>query len=126
MDANELRALQAPLKKQYREHPETARTAARAERPRTYDTGEAAFALRDAGWAGANDSFQSDMDVTDHQNALVEYENEVRLSFHANSQVEPRQGGPCFGLHVVDERADGLDREHAADRDARVADEVRP
>ena len=62
-------------------------TAARADRPRTYDTGEAAFALRDAGWAGANDSFQSDMDVTDHQNALVEYENEVRLSFHANSQV---------------------------------------
>jgi predicted dehydrogenase len=62
-------------------------TAARADRPRTYDSGEAAFALRDAGWAGANDSFQSDMDVTDHQNALVEYENEVRLSFHANSQV---------------------------------------
>jgi uncharacterized OsmC-like protein len=31
MDANELRALQAPLKKQYREQWETARTAARAE-----------------------------------------------------------------------------------------------
>src|SRR5438105_10500388 len=31
MDANELRALQAPLKKQYREQPETARTLARAE-----------------------------------------------------------------------------------------------
>ena len=31
MDANELRALQAPLKKQYREQPETARTPARAE-----------------------------------------------------------------------------------------------
>ena len=30
MDANELRSLQAPLKKQYREHPETARTPARA------------------------------------------------------------------------------------------------
>jgi hypothetical protein len=31
MDANELRALQAPLKKQYREQPETARTLARGE-----------------------------------------------------------------------------------------------
>jgi uncharacterized OsmC-like protein len=31
MDANELRALQAPLKKQYREQPETAHTPARAE-----------------------------------------------------------------------------------------------
>ena len=31
MDANELRALQAPLKKQYREQPETARTPTRAE-----------------------------------------------------------------------------------------------
>lgn len=62
-------------------------TATRANVPRTYDNGEAAYALRDAGWAGANDSFQSDMDVTDHQNALVEYENQVRLSFHANSHV---------------------------------------
>ena len=31
MDANELRTLQAPLKKQYREQPEAGRTAARAE-----------------------------------------------------------------------------------------------
>jgi uncharacterized OsmC-like protein len=31
MDVTELRALQAPLKKQYREQPETARTPARAE-----------------------------------------------------------------------------------------------
>ena len=31
MDANELRALQAPLKKRYREQPGTARTLARAE-----------------------------------------------------------------------------------------------
>ena len=58
-----------------------------ATAPRTYDNGEAAYALRDAGWAGANDSFQSDMDVTDHQVAMVEYENEIRLSFHANSHV---------------------------------------
>ncbi len=62
-------------------------TPDRKDLPRTYDNGEAAYALRDAGWAGANDSFQSDMDVTDHQMALVEYENQVRLSFHANSHV---------------------------------------
>ena len=31
MDANQLRALQAPLKKRYREQPETARIPARAE-----------------------------------------------------------------------------------------------
>ena len=62
-------------------------TADRAGRPRTYDNGEAAYALRDAGWMGANDSFQSDMDVTDHQTAMVEYANDVRLTFHANSHV---------------------------------------
>jgi len=63
----------------------TAERAATA--PRTWDSGEAAYALRDAGWAGANDAFQSDMDVTDHQTAMVEYEGQVRLSFHANSHV---------------------------------------
>lgn len=62
-------------------------TSERAERPRAYEDGSAAYALRDAGWGSANDAFQSDMDVTDHQVALVEYENQVRLSFHANSHV---------------------------------------
>jgi len=62
-------------------------TPERAGRPRAYDDGETAYVLREAGWAGANDAFQSDMDVTDHQNALIEYENAVRLSFHANSHV---------------------------------------
>jgi predicted dehydrogenase len=55
--------------------------------PTAYDDGEAAYALRDAGWQGANDAFHSDMDVTDHQVAIVEYGNGVRLSFHANSNV---------------------------------------
>ena len=62
-------------------------TAERADPPRTWDDGSAAYALRDAGWAGANDAFQSDMDVTDHQVAMVEYANDVRLSFHANSHT---------------------------------------
>ncbi|HET6971021.1 MAG TPA: Gfo/Idh/MocA family oxidoreductase [Phenylobacterium sp.] len=55
--------------------------------PRTYEDGSPAYALRDAGWGAANDAFQSDMDVTDHQVAIVEYESEVRLAFHANSHV---------------------------------------
>jgi len=62
-------------------------TSTRENPPRTYDDGAPAYALRDAGWSSANDAFQSDMDVTDHQNALIEYENGVRLSFHANSHV---------------------------------------
>lgn len=62
-------------------------TPERADRPRAWEDGSAAYALRDAGWAGANDAFQSDMDVTDHQVAIVEYANNVRLSFHANSHT---------------------------------------
>jgi predicted dehydrogenase len=61
--------------------PERGETA-----PRTWDDGEAAYAF-DPGWQGANDAFQSDMDVTDHQTAMIEYENQIRLSFHANSHV---------------------------------------
>ena len=48
MDANELRALQAPLKKQYREQPETARTLARAEA--VLDVDRVACRLRS--WSG--------------------------------------------------------------------------
>jgi uncharacterized OsmC-like protein len=48
MDANELRALQAPLKKQYRERPETARTAARAEAVLDLDR----VACRVRSWSG--------------------------------------------------------------------------
>lgn len=55
--------------------------------PSAYDDGSSSYALRDAGWSSANDAFHSDMDVTDHQTALVEYANDVQLSFHANSHV---------------------------------------
>jgi predicted dehydrogenase len=54
---------------------------------RTYDDGTAAYSLRDAGWAAANDAFRSDMDVTDHQTALVEYANGFQLAFHSNTHV---------------------------------------
>ncbi len=61
--------------------------ADRVHPPRTYSDGSPAYALRDAGWSGANDPFQSDMDVADHQLAIIEYANQVRLSFHANSHT---------------------------------------
>ena len=48
MDANELRALQAPLKKQYREQPETAQTPARAEAVLDLDR----VACRERSWGG--------------------------------------------------------------------------
>ena len=38
-----------------------------------------------AGWSAAVDASGADMDVTDHQVAIVDYENGVRLAFHSNS-----------------------------------------
>jgi predicted dehydrogenase len=61
--------------------------AGRKNVERTYSDGSPAYAMRHAGWAGANDAFHSDMDVTDHQTALVEYGNGMQLSFHSNSHV---------------------------------------
>ena len=63
-------------------------TADRAEAaPRAYEDGAPAYASRDAGWRGANDAFQSDMDLADHQTAIVEYASGLQLSFHSNSHV---------------------------------------
>ena len=59
----------------------------RKDPPRAYTTGEPAYVMRDAGWSASNDPFQSDMDVADHQTAMVQYANGVRLSFHSNSHV---------------------------------------
>src|SRR6185295_16661210 len=61
--------------------------SARADVARTYSDGTPAYAMRDAGGAGANDAFHSDMDVADHQTAIVEYANGLQLSFHSNSHV---------------------------------------
>ena len=52
MDASELRALQAPLKKQYRERPETAHTPARAEAALDLDR----VACRVRSWGGETDT----------------------------------------------------------------------
>ncbi len=61
--------------------------ADRVDPPMTYDDGSPAYALRDAGWGAANDAFHSDMDVTDHQVAIVHYDTGLALAFHANSHV---------------------------------------
>jgi hypothetical protein len=36
---------------------------------------------------GANDAFHSDMDLADHQTAIVEYASGFTLAFHSNSHV---------------------------------------
>ncbi|HEY2482180.1 MAG TPA: Gfo/Idh/MocA family oxidoreductase [Caulobacteraceae bacterium] len=59
----------------------------RGQARRTYEDGSPAYALRDAGWAGANDAFHSDMDLNDHQVAIVHYDTGLALSFHSNSHV---------------------------------------
>jgi len=59
----------------------------RIDPPQTYEDGSAAYALRDAGWRGANDAFHSDMDLNDHQVAIVKYASGMALSFHSNSHV---------------------------------------
>lgn len=60
---------------------------ARKDTEATYSDGSPAYTAFGAGWAGADDAFTSDMDVADHQVAIVEYANGVRLAFHANSHV---------------------------------------
>ena len=62
-------------------------TPERAAAPRAYEDGTPAYGLRDAGWRSANDAFQSDMDLADHQTAIVEYESGFTLAFHSNSHV---------------------------------------
>jgi predicted dehydrogenase len=62
-------------------------TPERSDAPKSYEDGSAAYALRDAGWRGANDPFHSDMDLADHQTAIVEYASGFQLAFHSNSHV---------------------------------------
>jgi predicted dehydrogenase len=52
-----------------------------------YPDGTKAYSVWRHGWNTANRSFGSDADVADHQVAIVEYENGVRLSFHANTHA---------------------------------------
>jgi len=61
----------------------------RADRPRRRD--EAAYRAWPGGWAAHDDPFTHDTDVTDTQTAIVEYDNGVRLSFHASSHAALRE-----------------------------------
>ncbi|MDP1626678.1 MULTISPECIES: Gfo/Idh/MocA family protein [Alphaproteobacteria] len=54
---------------------------------RRYPDGTPAYEIWRAGWNGGNSTFQSDADTADNQVALVEYENNVRLTFHANTHA---------------------------------------
>jgi predicted dehydrogenase len=63
----------------------------REPRERAYSDGTPAFTAWDGGWAAEDDAFASDMNVTDHQTALVEYANGVQLSFHSNSMSALRE-----------------------------------
>jgi len=56
-----------------------------AKLKRQYPDGRTAYELAPGGWSSADDAFASDMDVSDHQVALVEYQNGVKLTFHANT-----------------------------------------
>ena len=58
---------------------------------RAYSDGSPAFSIWDGGWAAEDDAFASDMNVTDHQTALIEYANGVQLSFHSNSASALRE-----------------------------------
>ena len=52
-----------------------------------YENGMKAYSVWRPGWNTANRTFGSDADVADHQVAIVEYENGVRLSFSANTHA---------------------------------------
>jgi predicted dehydrogenase len=56
-----------------------------ADLKRKYADGRTAYELAPGGWSSADDAFSSDMDVSDYQVALVEYDNDVKLTFHSNS-----------------------------------------
>jgi predicted dehydrogenase len=61
----------------------------RADRARRRDA--AVYGAWPGGWAAHDDPFTNDHDVTDTQTAMVEYENGVRLAFHASSHSALRE-----------------------------------
>lgn len=50
-----------------------------------YDDGRPAYQIGRGGWSAAATPFTDDMDITDNQVAILEYENGFRLSFHSNT-----------------------------------------
>lgn len=64
-----------------------------AQRPREthYPDGHAVYGAWPGGWGAELDAIAADGDANDHQVAIVEYANGVRLSFHANSHNSLRE-----------------------------------
>jgi predicted dehydrogenase len=52
-----------------------------------YDDGRRAYQIGRGGWSAAETPFTDDMDITDNQVAVLEYENGFRLSFHSNTHA---------------------------------------
>jgi uncharacterized OsmC-like protein len=116
MNANELRALQAPLKKQYREQPETALTPSRAEATLDLDrvacrvhswAGETTAGLHPA--TGGDGSFACSADML--LEALVACAG-VTMSAVATAMGVPLRGGRVSAEGHWDARGTlGVDRE---------------
>jgi predicted dehydrogenase len=64
-----------------------------AQRPQEthYPDGHAVYGAWPGGWGAEADAIAADGDANDHQVAIVEYANGVRLSFHANSHNSLRE-----------------------------------
>jgi predicted dehydrogenase len=57
-----------------------------------------------SGWMGTDRVFDSDADIVDYQTAMVEYDNGVALSFHANINVPDQYRRFCIvGSHGMAE-----------------------
>jgi predicted dehydrogenase len=63
------------------------------QRPKeaNYPDGHAVYGAWPGGWSAEPDAISADGDANDHQVAIVEYANGVRLSFHANSHNSLRE-----------------------------------
>jgi predicted dehydrogenase len=56
-----------------------------------YPDGYAVYGAWPGGWGAEPDAIAADGDANDHQVAILEYQNGVRLSFHANSHNSMRE-----------------------------------
>ena len=54
------------------------------------------YQIKQSFWESADDPFTSDADIIDHQNALLEYSNNVTFSFHTSLNVPDEQRRFCI------------------------------
>lgn len=90
--------------------------AEEARAARRYDDGTPAYSIWREGWNTAGSTFSSDADVADHQVAIVDYENGVRLSFSANTHAGlPQRRWLLMGTEGALEADLAADRLHYRD-----------